>query len=107
VSAARYMDASSEGINLPLGLGSRHMAAASITNHSNAIAVVVSETSIVRVFDDGEIVAEIIPELWLLRRHGLHLKGLYSARVGEGMAVASKTEGSREPIQEGADKQQE
>ena len=48
------------------------MAAASITKHSNAIAVVVSETSIVRVFDDSEIVAEIIPELWLLRRHGLH-----------------------------------
>jgi diadenylate cyclase len=92
ISAARYIDASSEGIDLPLGLGSRHMAAASVTKHSRAVAVVVSETSIVRVFDDGEIVAEIIPELWLLRRHGLHLKGPYSARVGEGMAVASKSE---------------
>jgi DNA integrity scanning protein DisA with diadenylate cyclase activity len=102
LSAARYMDASSEGIELPLGLGSRHMAAASITKHTNAIAVVVSETSIVRVFDDGEIVAEIIPELWLLRRHGLHLKGPYSARVGEGMAVASKTERALEPVHEGA-----
>jgi diadenylate cyclase len=68
--------------------------------------VVVSETSIVRVFDDGEIVAEIIPELWLLRRHGLHLKGAYSARVGEGMAVTSKTEGARERAGEGADDQQ-
>lgn len=28
--------------------------------------VVVSESSVVRVFDDGKIVAEIIPELWML-----------------------------------------
>ncbi len=32
VSACRYLDSSSEGIDLPLGLGSRHMAAASIRN---------------------------------------------------------------------------
>jgi diadenylate cyclase len=31
ISACRYLDAFSEGIVLPLGLGSRHMAAASIT----------------------------------------------------------------------------
>jgi len=73
ISACRYINASSEGINLSMGLGSRHMAAASVTNHTNAIAVVVSESSIVRVFDDGEIVSEIIPELWLLKRYGLHL----------------------------------
>ena len=75
LSACRYINASSEGINLPLGLGSRHMAAASITKHTNAIAIVVSESSVVRIFDNGEIVSEIIPELWLLRRHGLHLIG--------------------------------
>ncbi|NIV28165.1 MAG: hypothetical protein GWN58_01260, partial [Anaerolineae bacterium] len=45
LSASRYINASSEGIDLPLGLGSRHMAAASITKHTNAIAVVVSESS--------------------------------------------------------------
>lgn len=28
--------------------------------------VVVSESSVVRVFDDGKLVAEIIPELWML-----------------------------------------
>jgi len=31
ISACRYISASSEGIELPLGLGSRHMAAASIS----------------------------------------------------------------------------
>jgi hypothetical protein len=35
--------------------------------------VVVSESSIVRVFDDGKIVSEVIPEVWLLRSYGLHL----------------------------------
>jgi DNA integrity scanning protein DisA with diadenylate cyclase activity len=90
LSATRYINASSEGVDLPLGLGSRHMAAASITKHTNAIAVVVSESSIVRVFDDGEIISEIIPELWLFKRHGLHLKGPYSTRAGDGMTIVSK-----------------
>ncbi len=73
VSACRYLDASSEGIDLPLGLGSRHMAAASITKETDAVAVVVSESSTIRVFDDGEIISEVIPEVWLLRSYGLHL----------------------------------
>lgn len=73
VSAARYIDASSEGVELPLGLGSRHMAAASITLRTGAVAVVASESSVVRMFDRGEIVAEILPELWLLRRYGADL----------------------------------
>jgi uncharacterized Fe-S cluster-containing radical SAM superfamily protein len=73
VSACRYIDVSSEGVDLPLGLGSRHMAAASITRETRAMAVVVSESSIVRVFDDGKIVSEVIPEVWLLRSYGLHL----------------------------------
>ena len=70
LSACRYIDATSEGLDLPLGLGSRHMAAASITRTTNAVAVVVSESSMVRVFDNGAIVGEIIPELWMLRQYG-------------------------------------
>lgn len=92
LSATRYINASSTGIELPLGLGSRHMAAASITKETKAIAVVVSESSIVRIFDNGEIITEIIPELWLLKRHGLHLSGRYSTRSVEQMTVASKEE---------------
>jgi DNA integrity scanning protein DisA with diadenylate cyclase activity len=70
LSACRYIDATSEGLDLPLGLGSRHMAAASITRTTNSVAVVVSESSMVRVFDNGGIVGEIIPELWMLRQYG-------------------------------------
>jgi diadenylate cyclase len=73
ISACRYLDAFSEGINLPLGLGSRHMAAASITKQTKSVAVVVSESSVVRVIDDGEIVSEIIPELWMFKRYSSHL----------------------------------
>jgi diadenylate cyclase len=92
LSACRYINSSSEGIDLPLGLGSRHMAAASITKQTKAVAVVVSESSIVRVFDDGEIISEILPELWLLRRDSLHLKGSYSLRSDRHVTVASKND---------------
>ncbi len=68
LSAARYIEAHSKKINLPLGLGSRHVAGASITLETKAVAVVVSESSIVRIFDDGKIIAEIIPELWIIQR---------------------------------------
>jgi DNA integrity scanning protein DisA with diadenylate cyclase activity len=70
VSACRHLDASSAGVDLPLGLGSRHMAAASITKQTRGVAVVVSESSAVRIFARGQVVAEVVPELWLLRRVG-------------------------------------
>lgn len=73
VSGTRYFSAPSEGIELPLGLGSRHMAAASLTMHTKAVAVVVSESAVVRLFENGKIISEIIPELWMLRRHGTEL----------------------------------
>lgn len=91
LSACRYIDTSTEGIRLPLGLGSRHMAAASITKRTNAVAVVVSESSIVRVFDDGEIVAEILPELWLIQNYSLHLSKPYSTRTDQQLTVISKS----------------
>lgn len=93
VSAARYIDVTSEGIELPLGLGSRHMAAASITGRTNAVAVVVSESSIVRVFDNGKLLSEIIPELWMLRRHALQYLGEHvSQRSDQELTVRTRTE---------------
>ena len=90
VSACRYLDATSEGISLPLGLGSRHVAAASITRSTNAVAVVVSESSIVRVFDNGELISEIIPELWMLRHYSPSLSGPYFDRIDRDMRVVAK-----------------
>ena len=76
LSAARYIDTVSDSLNVPLGLGSRHMAAASVSHRTNAVAVVVSESSMVRVFDDGELISEITPELWMLGRYSSYLEGL-------------------------------
>jgi DNA integrity scanning protein DisA with diadenylate cyclase activity len=68
VAGCRYLDAKASDIQLPMGLGSRHLAAASITKVAHAIAVVVSEIAIVRIFERGNMVGDIIPELWLLSR---------------------------------------
>ena len=59
ISACRYLYADSSGVDVPLGLGSRHIAAAAITKASESAAVVVSENSAVRVFYGGKLVSEI------------------------------------------------
>jgi DNA integrity scanning protein DisA with diadenylate cyclase activity len=92
LSGARYFDTSSEGIRIPLGLGSRHMAGASITRRTKAVAVVVSESSIVRLFDNGELISEIIPELWLLNRYSSHLEAPVLTRSDEQVTVLSRVE---------------
>lgn len=62
VSAARYIDVALQCVSdLQSGLGARHAAAASISEAADAIAVVVSESSVVRAFSQGELRAEIIP----------------------------------------------
>lgn len=75
VSAACYINASADNIDLPWGLGSRHVAAASITRDTNAVAVVVSESSVVRLFNEGRLIAEIIPEIWLFSRESVKISG--------------------------------
>jgi diadenylate cyclase len=92
LSACRYIDVFSEGIDLPLGLGSRHMAAASITKQTKSVAVVVSESSVIRVFDDGKIVSEIIPELWMFKRYTSHLAKIGKQVVEEGMTVLTEAQ---------------
>ncbi|PSP49250.1 hypothetical protein BRC75_04205 [Halobacteriales archaeon QH_7_69_31] len=63
VSAYRYLEPSAEGVDIPKGLGARHMAAGAITRDSNAVAVVLSESDgLVRAFSAGEIVLELDPE---------------------------------------------
>ncbi|MFC1479405.1 DNA integrity scanning protein DisA nucleotide-binding domain protein [Planctomycetota bacterium] len=90
ISACRYINASIEGFDLPLGLGSRHLAAASITKQTDAVAVAVSESSIVRVFDDGEIVSEIIPELWMMSRFSSHIASPFQEDSEDQVTVRSK-----------------
>ena len=68
VAGCRYLDAKGSSIELPMGLGSRHLAAASISKATRAIGIVVSESAIVRIFQDGILIGDIIPELWLMSR---------------------------------------
>ena len=59
LAAGRHLDASGENIEIPLGLGSRHRAAAGITSLTNALAIVISEeTGEVRIFHHGKIFME-------------------------------------------------
>ncbi len=60
LAAGRYLSASDENVKIPLGLGARHAAAASITATTRCIALVVSQTSgAVRLFKEGNIVLEL------------------------------------------------
>ena len=92
LSAARYIDAVSENLSVPLGLGSRHMAAASVSKQTGAVAVAVSESSMVRMFDDGELVSEIIPELWMFDGYRTHLEGRVFTRREEDITVIGRAE---------------
>jgi DNA integrity scanning protein DisA with diadenylate cyclase activity len=87
VSACRYLDAMASDVVLPFGLGSRHVAGGSISQVTDAVAIVVSESSMVRVFDDGKMVAEIIPELWLMDRHNVQLRAPYREELQGDLAV--------------------
>ena len=51
---------------------------------------VVSENSVVRMFDDGQLVAEIAPELWLLGGYVLRLSGPTRTRTRGAIAVTSR-----------------
>ena len=92
LSAARYIDAASDSLNLPLGLGSRHMAGASISRQTDAVAVVVSESSMVRMFDDGELVSEIVPELWMIEGYRSRMEGQTLTRQEEDITVITRAE---------------
>jgi diadenylate cyclase len=92
LSAARYIDAVSDRLNVPLGLGSRHMAAASVSKQTCAVAVAVSENSTVRMFDDGELVSEIIPEIWMLGGYSTRLEGRTFTRQAEDITVIGRAE---------------
>jgi diadenylate cyclase len=71
-AAGRYIDIDLASPNsFMAGLGTRHAAGASISRSTGAIAIVVSQSSIVRVFAGGEMRAEIIPELFLMSNQQL------------------------------------
>jgi len=60
VTAGRHLNAAPDIRDLPSGLGSRHIAAAGITNVTKAAAIVISESSgNVSVFKNGKLFVTI------------------------------------------------
>jgi len=82
VSACRYLDAVAPAVDVPLGLGSRHIAAANMSAVTKAVGIVVSESSVVRLFCHGQLVAEIIPEVWMMNHAHLG-SAVKKEQVGE------------------------
>jgi len=63
VSAYRYLEPGAEGVDIPKGLGTRHMAGGAITRDTNATAIVLSESDgLIRAFKGGKLILEIDPE---------------------------------------------
>jgi len=61
-AACRLIDAPMTGLTLPKGLGTRHWAAAAITEITKALAVVVSQSNgTLRLFQHGEVILRIAP----------------------------------------------
>jgi DNA integrity scanning protein DisA with diadenylate cyclase activity len=64
LAAGRYLNFEEKDVRVPLGLGARHMAAAGISRDTEAIAIVISQTSgAVRVFRHGRAVLELAPRI--------------------------------------------
>ena len=83
LSACRYLDAVAGEVDVPLGLGSRHIAAANMSAVTEAVGIVVSESSVVRLFCHGQLVGEIIPEVWMMDQ-AAHLRGTVKReQIGE------------------------
>jgi diadenylate cyclase len=92
LSACRYLDAVASAVDVPLGLGSRHIAAANMSAVTNAVGIVVSESSVVRLFCHGSLVGEIIPELWMMDR-AAHLRGMVKKEQIGDLAVLTPSRG--------------
>ena len=48
------------------------------------------ESAMVRVFDGGSLIAEIMPELWLLNRHNVQLRAHFTEVHVHDMTVLVK-----------------
>jgi diadenylate cyclase len=95
IAACRYLDAAASPIEIPLGLGSRHIAAAHISSATHAVGVVVSESAVVRLFCHGGLIGEVIPELWMLKRYDFQAGSTMKKETVGDLAVMTPRKGRR------------
>lgn len=70
-------------MDVPLGLGAAVTVAANMSAVTKAVGIVVSESSVVRLFCHGQLVGEIIPKVWMMD-HAVQLRGTVKReQVGE------------------------
>lgn len=63
VSCYRYLESAIDTIDIPKGLGTRHNAAAAITQETEAVTIVLSESDgLVRAFKQGKLSLELDPD---------------------------------------------
>lgn len=66
-AAGRYIDVEASNLDIPDGLGARHMASTAISKKTDAIVVCVARSGgVVRMFKDGEMIGEIDPRVRIL-----------------------------------------
>lgn len=63
-ASGRYLDVDARSVRIQQGLGGRHAASAAITAGTDAIAIVISASGVIRVYQDGEEIIEIEPKEW-------------------------------------------
>jgi len=56
---------------------------------------VVSESSVVRVFNEGQLIAEIIPEIWLLGNEGFKISGPHQEQTLADLRIVSLKPGQK------------
>ena len=59
ITAGRYIETDTKNIDIQNGLGGRHMAAATITHETQALAAVLSQSGTVRLYKDGLPIIEL------------------------------------------------
>lgn len=96
ISASRIIDSPASALDFPMGLGSRHFAAASITQATKAVAVVLSKSSVIRVFYGGAIIGEILPCGWTPWDVTIHIAFPYSEVTQGSLTVLSEEEPSQD-----------
>ena len=62
------------------------------------MAIVVSESAVVRVFDHGTLIAEVLPELWLLSRYSVQLRAPFSKERFRDLTVLVTQDGGAPPV---------
>lgn len=92
LAAGRHIRIGDQAVQTPLGFGARHVAAASVSLETKAVAIVVSQSSgVVRVFQNGHTVLEIMPS----GRRGDDERGRAAAEVSKVVKKPSRGKKAR------------